>query len=450
MTTVHDKAKTQPRMNKAGFVEVLTQARSPFAAKAAIYYDVISNGEHDPAFFLGICLKEHTYGTNPNSVFARNDTNSWTNARSVRHPEVKKRATIIRDSERKSDYVKYASVEDSLLDGMYRLDDPNFAYQKAGAETILDVIKIWAPSSDDNKPDGYAQTIASKITEWEKKYPPEKGEVPTMSDGIPGVPFIAADSRHYTKGRRVAWPDTLIQHHTDGYDSLNWLTISPSSEVSATYLLFNNGIVRAQLVRHSDTPHTTGTMNARSISCEWERKWPVQPAVPYEKLGQFWAQVVLAERRRGNPNFSGIPRPDQLRDHNDFYSTSCPGNVDMARVYKEMVNVLNGELPHQPPATNPENVNEKKFDATGHSIINNSYSGVQVNMLNFYEENGGILMLGLPLTGMYQDAKGTYRQILENVVMEFWPNGFGGHTQPLYRFGRYLDHMHEIEARNKK
>lgn len=448
MVTIHDLAKTAPRMSKAGFGWVLREAKSPFAAKADTYYDLIVSNEHDPGFWLGICLKEHSYGTNPNSVLARNDTKSWTNARTVRHPEVKKRATIIRDSERKSDYVKYASVEDSLLDGMYRLDDPTFVYQQKKAYSIKDVVALWAPSSDDNDPAGYAQTIAAKITEWEKRFPPKDSD--PMSDGIPGVPFVAADSRHYTKGRSVQWPDLLIQHHTDGYDSLNWLTISPSSNVSSTYLLHNNGLVRAQLVKHSDTPHTTGTMNARSISCEWERKWPNQQNVPYAAIGRFWAQVVMAERKRGNPHFAGTPRRDQLRDHNDFYSTSCPGNIDMDRLYKEMVSALNGELPQQPPASKPNDPNRKQFDETGHEIINNNYDGVQVDMLNFYEKVGGILLIGLPLTGMWQDDKGTYRQICENAVLEFWPNGFGGHTQPLYRFGRYLDHVDEIEKRGKK
>lgn len=322
----------------------------------------------------------------------------------------------------------------------------------------------WAQTDD--KPlgtleNGYAHGIVTKANETHAMPVDPAQPVPPavppkeqpMHVGIPGVPFVAADTRHHKPGRNEPWPYYLIQHHTDGFDSLNWLTTSPNSQVSATYLLRNDGTVRAQLVSHTDTPWTTGRMNDDSISCEWERYW-TDPArrqfangVPdsvYQNIGAFWAEVVRVERARGNPHFQGTPVKDQVRDHNDFYQTACPGNLDMNRVYAELVKALESDVTPDVPPAEPENPNAKFFEDTGHWIVNDAYDGVQVDMLDFYEREGGIIQIGLPLEGMHQDADGVYRQAMENAILEFWPHGFGNVTGPLYRFGRYLDHVDRL------
>lgn len=216
-----------------------------------------------------------------------------------------------------------------------------------------------------------------------------RGEESPMPVGIPGVPWFPADRRHYTPGRSVDWPDLLIQHHTDGYDSLGWLTTSPNSNVSASYLLNHDGTIRGQLVDHRDTPHTTAAYNDRSISCEWERKWPEQSDIPdatYQNIGEFWAGVVRVEQQRGNPNFQGVPRRNQLRDHNDFYNTTCPGNLDMDRVYPIMVAAL-AQQPSPPAVDNPDCLSFH----TGFEVCH-----AQGGFLGHYQEFDGIVTLGYP------------------------------------------------------
>lgn len=355
--TIDSPFRSSPRISEDKFVQVLQSVgsfnadplweptpadRRPEAARD-IYRVIVAEG-HDPAVWLAILGKESTFGTNQNSVLWRSQTRSWTNARTARHPEVTQRAHAIFDPVRKSNYIRYQSVYDSVIDGLYRVDEPGYAYRKANAQSIVEHIRIWAPGSDDNKPGGYAETMAEWINQWMAADSGEKPEEP-VSD-IPGVPFVAADSRHYTRGRTVDWPDLLIQHHTDGWDSLAWLTTAAASNVSATYLLHHDGRIRAQLVRHADTPHTTGKMNPRSISIEWERKWPEQRSISdrqYQNIGAAWAEIVKAERKRGNPHFKGTPKREQLQPHNAYYQTTCPGNLDMDRVYAEMVKALKDE-----------------------------------------------------------------------------------------------------------
>lgn len=305
-----------------------------------VYQDIVAGG-HSAEAFLGITGREHDYGTNPGSVLHRQRTRSWGNARTIRTPGM--RGTIVYDPVRKSSYAKYESVRDSVRDLMYRYDDPTYAY--AGKVTIADVIATHAPADDANDPDSFAWFIVNVINGLRSR----------MTPMVPGgdwplVPFVPADRRHYTPGRAgVAWPDLFIFHHTDGWDSLNWLTISPNSNVSATYLNNNDGTPRAQLVRHEDTPHTTGIWNPRSISWEWERYWtdPQRRQFPdrvpdsvYRNLGRHAAQVVLIERTRGNPHFQGIPKREQIRDHNDFYNTTCPGNLSMDILFEHILVAL--------------------------------------------------------------------------------------------------------------
>ena len=185
--TVNSPFKSKPRISRVGFITILERVGSfdsvplwgnyprmelPQIA-GDIYDDLAANG-HDPAVHLAIPGKEHTFGTNLNSVLGRNHTRSWTNARSVRHPDVQ--GEIITDSYRRSQYVRYQDVRDSVRDGWYRVDDPDFAYQRAGAKTIAEVIAIWAPADDANDPAGYAQTMVRWINSWAAEFPPEEEE----------------------------------------------------------------------------------------------------------------------------------------------------------------------------------------------------------------------------------------------------------------------------------
>lgn len=302
----------------------------PAAARQA--YRDIRDGGHSAEVFLGVMGREHSWGTNPNSVLHRNDTRSMGNARSVRDPSLTG-WKIITDPVRKSQYAKYRSFNDSVKDFVYRINDPTYAY--AGKVSIGDVVSTIAPKEDSNDPEGYAWFICNYVVGLRSR----------MTDPIAGgdsvdIPWIPANWRHFTPGRTVPWPTMIIGHHTDGWDSLAWLTISPNSDVSATYLLNHDGTIRAQLVRHRDTPHTTGFMNALSLSFEWERKWPVQEAISdaqYANISRSVATIWRIEAARGNPHFSVPPTAEQINRHRDYYSTTCPGNLDVDRVWREVV-----------------------------------------------------------------------------------------------------------------
>lgn len=325
----------------------------------ACYAYIKERPPHSAEVHIAIAGKEHSYGTNVNSVLHRMDTRSFTNARSIQTPGVK--GTIVRDPERKSNYAKYENALESIKDSIGRVDKAGYAYD--GLWTIADIVSKWAPGTDGNDPEGYAWFIYNTTLGIRSRM-----TVIVHGGESPLVAWIPADSRHFTLGRTVEWPDWLIQHHTDGFDSLAWLTMSINSNVSSSYLANNNGSLRAQLVRHRDTPHTTGIFNARSLSLEWERYWSkvalrqFPNGVPddvYRRLSETWFHILLTERARGNPNFVGVLKREQMKDHNDLYSTVCPANLDVGRIYNEIVALQTEQAsPALPPGA-------RRFDETG-------------------------------------------------------------------------------------
>jgi hypothetical protein len=163
------------RIDRETFVTVLERAgsfptplwngtpRGNERETAGELYDLVVSKNQDPAFWLAICAEEHSFGTNPNSVMHRNDTRSWTNARTVRDPSFSGTATIITDPIRNSQYVKYASVVDSLKDGVFRVSDPNFVYVQEGRRSIGQIIKRWAPEGDSQR---YIDKTVERINAW--------------------------------------------------------------------------------------------------------------------------------------------------------------------------------------------------------------------------------------------------------------------------------------------
>lgn len=149
------------RISRATFERVLAAAGSPWEARAGEIHDTIVAAGQDPAVWLAICAEEHTYGTNRASVLWRNDTRSWTNARTVRDPALTG-WEIVRDSVRGSDYVRYADVLDSVRDGLYRIADPTYRYVRENRRSIGAVFAIWTEGDGAR----YAASVVRRVNEW--------------------------------------------------------------------------------------------------------------------------------------------------------------------------------------------------------------------------------------------------------------------------------------------
>lgn len=415
-TKISEDLFVQELDKKGSFDSPLFEDETDPETLARLIFRYIVEHGHSAEVWLAIAGKEHTWGTASDSVLRRNHTKSWGNTKSIVHPQVTGREIF--DPVRRSRFIAYDNLMGSVMDCVYRVDSPTYSY--AGKVTIAEVIKVWAPREDSNDPEGYAWWVANYVNGLRGR---EIAAAPGGDSHL--VPWVPADGRHFTKGRAgVTWPDILIQHHTDGWDSLYWLTESPNSDVSATYLANHDGSLRAQLVRHKDTPHTTGYMNPRSISMEWERKWTGTTDQryisdsQYVKLAKSWALIVTIESQRGNPHFTreGKPwlEPAQLRDHNDFFDTVCPGNLDVTRLYPLII----AELTAQQGTTdlviegNPFGAVPIKLGFKDHFLERGAN--------NFPEDpiRGGLAIFGYPMEEEYETEFGS-AQKFERYVMEW-------------------------------
>lgn len=418
MITAADPFVSPPRISRNQFIGIMAAVGSPWASKAGTYYDLIEQNGQDPSVWLAIGSREHGLGSNRSSVLWRNDTRSWTNARTVRDPDLTAWA-IVHDPIRDSDYVRYASVEDSLRDGMYRVRDPDYRYVREGRTTIGQVLAIWTESEAAD----YIADVLENMNRWQER---DGAMIDRAHADHPGVPFVPADSRHYTVGRTVDWPDLLACHHTDGWDSLGWLSTSPDSDVSATYLLNHDGTIRAQLVWHKDTPHTTADFNPRTISFEWERKWPEQRGVSdvqYRNYARSLAEAVLIERKRGNPHFQTTPTRDQVKSHRELYpgATECPGDLDMDRLHAELAMIL-------ATVDGTKRPSDADLDALARDAVKHS-NGLWVPKV-FVKRAGDLAVdplhaFGYPITPAYIDARGMLVQWFERALFEYHPEAAG-------------------------
>ena len=440
MNTPDTAFRSRPRISLARFEGELRRVGSPWAGRAAALYRLIAEGGHDPAVWLAIGLREHRLLTDPRAVALRLGTNSWTNARSVRLAGLEHGLVTTADlrragiEDRDGPYVRYRAVEDSLRDGMARVDDPGYVYRQRYAVTLRQVLSVW--TEDDAE--GYVQFVVDRLEAWRAP-----GFGLTWWDD-PEIEFIPDWSGEYgfgksNWGRNGHDVDLLILHITAGVDSLGWLN-GPHGN-SAHYLTWPDGSVRAQLLPERDAAWAAGNReyNLRGINLEHEKLRLSDPWTEeeYRRLARLAARII-----RRNPGI--LPDRAHVIGHNEVPDPVHPGRYGGVGnhadpgpgfAWPRFMALLREELDGGAAQGDP---NARYFEATGHWIVN--ADGVE--MLDFWRERGGVEVCGYPLEGLGRDDDGVFRQLCENVLLECWPDGFGAYPGAHYRFGglgrRYL------------
>lgn len=438
MYTANAAFRSRPRISPERFGAEMERVGSPWADRAANLYRLIAEGGHDPAVWLAIGLREHRLLTDPDAVALRLETQSWTNARSVRLPGLDYDVVTTADlrragiADREGPYVRYRSVEESLRDGMARVDDAGYVYRQRHAVTLRQVLSIWT----ENDAERYLRFVIERLESWR-----EPGFTLTWWDD-PEIEFVPDRSGEYGYGNG-AWGrngrevDLLILHITAGVDSLEWLN-GPNGN-SAHYLTWPDGSPRAQLLPERDAAWAAGNReyNLRGINIEHEKLRLSDPWTEKEYRGLAWLAARILRRNSGI-----LPDRAHVIGHNEVPDPVHPGRYGGAGNHADpgpnfewprFMALLREELAGDVDASDP---NALYVEATGHWIVNLAPAGGSpVNMLDFWRSQGGVEVCGFPLEGMHKDADGAYRQLCENVLLECWPEGFGRHDGPHCRFG---------------
>ena len=417
--TKDSEFKSQPRIDKRTFLAVLSEADSfgsplwngvadPESAASAIY-DLIVVGGHDPAVWLAICGREHSFGTNPNSVLHRNDTRSWTNARTIRLPGLP--GTQVHDPVRDSKYVKYNTVVDSVRDGVFRIDDPEFEYQHRGAKTIGEVISIWTESESN----AYTNFIVTRVSEWSARSSDGEQDgtrddhgVPIRVDiipqGNPNRPGLEMQPRFITvhetaNPRRGANADMHRRFVNDGGGSgkVSWHFTVDNQQIVQHLPLTENGW-------HAGDGFN-GVGNRQSIGIE----------LCVNEDGNFDRTIDNAAwliRRLMADH--GIPA-ERVVQHNHWSGKDCPTNLRRGGRWDRLKARLTE--PQRGLAGNgtSRQGGARLFPETGHTIM----MGFQA----FWEANGGIRVFGFPMTDEFTALdSGKTTQVFERYMLEWDPD----------------------------
>jgi hypothetical protein len=427
-TITPDSAFIAPaRIRRATFERVLAEAGSPWAARAGAIYEAIVAAGQDPAVWLAICGEEHSFGTNRNSVLWRNDTRSWTNARTVRDPSITGWA-IIRDNVRGSDYVRYADVLDSVRDGLYRIADPTYRYVREGRRSIRGVFAIWTEGDGAR----YAASVVRRVNEWMRSEAgaPYANVISDLVDvrgllarrnpggGVAAGPYERrplAEKRgvviHYSGPPVANRADTLAVLRAEARYHVDKDWAGPGDPT-----VRGDGLMYHVAISDDGTAYLCRDLEAVLWHCG---SWP-------ENALALSVHVPIGGEQRATPaqlatlqrvvdqwrTATGTLRAE-VRGHQELQPTSCPGTLmdDFVRPYRtERTEAGVGQW----------------FSETG------CYVGGA--FWDYWRDRGGLPIFGYPLTNE-RDEGGMTIQYFERAVFEWHPKNPAPYNVLLRRLG---------------
>lgn len=246
-----------------------------------------------------------------------------------------------------------------------------------------------------------------------------------MAAQIPGFTWVPADGRHHTKGRTQPIRGGA-QHYTAGTNSLAWLTTSPNSDVSSTFLIKHEPTLEDrgwQLVRIEDTPHTTGAVvNPFSVSIEYEHLANQDiPDIAYTVMARTWLDAAEYVRQH---NLGEIPiTRDGIKGHREWTGggTICPDGIDVDRIVREAQAMQN-----PPPQPQPEPGPSPPMPVTRPDPWrdSNPYSKtlwIPNAFLDWIDAHGGFLTVGYAMRPMGQTGD-VFEQWFERARLELHPD----------------------------
>lgn len=190
-------------MAKDAFIEVLRAAKSPALPEAEACYDICVAAGIDPAVALAFFQHESTYGKKGLAT----STLNWGNIRRSQGRGVNK---VIPG---RGQFAHYTSWAASLADWCDLIKSKT--YIGRGLTTVALVLPVYAPSSDNNKPERYAAAVASAVTLWAA---PTRYEVMAATLNIREAPRVNAKKvGTYSKGEIISGA-TYLGDRVTGYD----------------------------------------------------------------------------------------------------------------------------------------------------------------------------------------------------------------------------------------
>jgi N-acetyl-anhydromuramyl-L-alanine amidase AmpD len=222
----------QPDMTRDRFTAALVSAGSPIATEADECYNRLTR--YPVSIRALLAMATHDSGLCTEGVNVTFNTHNPGNTRTCRIPGVihvtygdnsdlyaykRNGVTIGHDVVTpKGTFVRYFSYADGFEDMAARLVDPQFDYAKAHAQTLDQIIPIYAPQTDSNNPDNYIASVVHIIEGYDMG--PDRYKT---IDGIPVVWIPAPNGNYGGAHADFRW---IIIHDIEGsgQSGINTLT----------------------------------------------------------------------------------------------------------------------------------------------------------------------------------------------------------------------------------
>jgi N-acetyl-anhydromuramyl-L-alanine amidase AmpD len=235
-----------PDMTRDAFAAVLRARASPATPEAGAMYDALVAEGVRPSIFLAFFSVESGMGAK--GVQARYHTR---NPGNVRTPEDESLATGSVQTDR-GVFAMYPTWAAGAADWAKRLTGPKYA--GAGLTTVRQVLPKYAPSSDSNDPDKYADTVIALAAQWASEEDAVVSKPAVVSSPSPNK----GGYQHAHEARCVVW------HITQGTNSLGWLTNSASG-ASSNYLIARTGVIH-ELVPPTESAWANGKVQKPNLA----------------------------------------------------------------------------------------------------------------------------------------------------------------------------------------
>lgn len=169
-----------PRISKTAFVRLLQRGNgggpSPAAPNGEELYDIIVSYGIDPAVALAFFAHESQMGTT--GVTSSQDLHNWGGQRGAYNGQRVAGRIMVNGKP----FVRFASWQDGVRDWCELI---LYRYVRRGLDTVAEAVPVYAPSSDNNVPEAYINTIHRMVAVWQGRTPPPPANLPHIYSDLP-------------------------------------------------------------------------------------------------------------------------------------------------------------------------------------------------------------------------------------------------------------------------
>ena len=381
---------TLPRITPERFAQVLREAQSPAAPEAEAGYWAVARLGVDPLFALAVFRHESQYGKL--GICAQYGTKNPGNTRSSRTGV----GEIVMTP--RGQFVRYPNWVEGFRDLAYRLVDPTFVYAQRQLQTIAEIIPVWAPAADNNRPDAYIASVVRTMETLQQNLldvPFRVALIPKGNPNRPGAPmtpqWITVHETANANPGANAEAHRRFTHAGGGPETVSFHFVVDDREIIQLLPLTEHGW------HAGDGPQGPG--NRTSIAIET----CVNRDANWEKTLDNLVKLLRALCRMYGWNSSRIVQ------HNRWSGKNCPARIRAEGRWDALMRAVDGV-----PASTE---NARYFPETGYWLAHGFKA--------FWEKYGGLMIFGYPISNEYTmtiDGKPVTVQDFERARFEHRPD----------------------------